>query len=392
MSDLSYEQAFRWFGYKPGESVTLENLYLRLANWRNNNSGDPDQYYTKMNHAYAVLASELVKVAWNKISLFPIPVEEALVMFGYRTWDSPPCRFTVNYKFRLLAPRRSATLKDAEQFDSAYRVLYDHAERRDNDHDYILEPPFAPIFKAIAAKDAGAGWDTTKHFNEHITYKEAEAVFGIDVRKHTSSEVTALFRKLQGQCTSVEEAHKLDCAYRFLFSVLITHERHFSAPIDSPYAPVLAKKLGLPLPVVKIEPVIADEIKEEGKTPTLSEESIFLGMSVDEARLVLKFEKNEAVTLEVLYARYKDASAANDSKVIQEEIDTAYRVLIAHLEDQIKEMAEEKARTLYKYGKDDIIEQDDLLEKFTTIIKNAELAHLHDEAKKAYQVLLKVAV
>lgn len=309
MTELSYEQAFRWFGCKPGEAVTLENLYLRLATWRNNNSGDPDQYYTRMNRAYAVLASKLVIEVWDKVSLLPITVEDALVMFGHRTWDKPQTRFMLNYEFRLLAPRRSATLQDAEQFDSAYRVLYDHAERRDDDHDYILEPPFAPTFKALAAKDAAAGWDTTKHFNEQITYKEAEAVFGIpDVAKLTSPEVTAIFRELQGRCTSVEEAHKLDCAYRFLFSVLLTHERHFSAPIDSPYAPVLAKKLSPPSTVgdtTMRQPSGFGIVDFIDRYNQLKERREFNRCATTtDARRWFAYEPEERFTLEDLQSRY----------------------------------------------------------------------------------------
>ena len=56
-----------------------------------------------------------------------------------------------------------------------------------------------------------------------------------------------------------------------------------------------------------------------------------------------------------------------------------------------KEMTEAKAREFYRYGLKQIIYKDELLDRYTNVIKNKEMVHLHDKAKEAYQMLLKIA-
>ena len=56
MEPVSYEDALRWFGYEPGEEVTIQDLRLGLHDWRRETNLGPDHdYYILMTEAYYVL-------------------------------------------------------------------------------------------------------------------------------------------------------------------------------------------------------------------------------------------------------------------------------------------------------------------------------------------------
>lgn len=322
-SSMTKEEAYRCFGYEPNQDFTIEDITARLAQWRNDKTREQnEEHYQLMTQAFYLLSSEKIISAWDNVSSSSMTLKEALKVFGKEPHEKPPGRMYLNYEFGQFSRWSITTVEEAEKLDAAYRVLFEHAEVLDNHKEIKLEPPFAPTLKVIIGREKAAGWESPKQWQGEISNKKAHAVFGIeDVGKMLPYEVTEKFEELQGDCTTVEEAEKLDLAYRWLFSVCCKYEKDFTEPIASPYAPILAQKL-----VIATAPPVLEETpaqEEVIEAPARSEE-----MTVEHAREVFDYAKDEIPTRVDLRERYQNFLKRNLDEVIQEEIDEAYAVLL----------------------------------------------------------------
>ncbi len=261
IAEYSYEKAERAFRLSPGEVISPEELQARHAHWKDNTKGADDHQWQLTKHAYNLLLTPISQAAWEQIPPSSITLKQALKIFGKErdcevSSSDVPDQESLNFDFGSLSRWAVATPEKALELDSAYRKLYEYSYPRQYARPEPMEPPCSLKFQKISTQERAAGWETLQNLNDKITDKEAHAVFAIaDVGKFLPDEITALFEDLQTRCTTVEDAQKLDEAYRWLFTVSCRFEKDFTVPIASPYAPVLAQQLAKPA----MPPVIEEE-------------------------------------------------------------------------------------------------------------------------------------
>ena len=345
IAEFSYEQAREAFSLRSGEDVSLEELQARYAHWKDNSSGKSDHTWQLMNHAYSLLITPLSKAAWEQIPPSSITLKEAFKVFGMERDEKAqqlsssdvPKQLTLNTDFGYRSRWFLSTIEDAQRLDAAYYALYQHAKPHQYAKNEPMEPPCSLRFQAIIARERAAGWDSPKIGKWEITDKEAHAVFGIeDVGKITPPEVTALFKDFQTRCTTVEEAEKLDLAYRWLFMISCRFEKDFTVSIASPYAPVLAKKLGQPLPVMA-----QTQQKEVTRASGLP-----VGFPPDPAPLSVDEQKDECIVSlwETFYKTKEVATGIQHSSLLVHTADTGLQLLksfrksfASNVQDQVVE-------------------------------------------------------
>ena len=137
---------------------------------------------------------------------------------------------------------------------------------------------------------------------------------------------------LQKKYITVEEAEKLDWAYRYLFNKTTKFCEYFSSPIDPPFAPVLAQKLAKPVSGV----VSGLNSSSAGHTelvtaeaPPLAEPPISIEMTIEIAMWFFGYDTTYKFTREELFSRYQRLKEKNKNRQeVLNDLGIAFQVLL----------------------------------------------------------------
>ncbi len=394
---MPYEDALTCFGYESGEKFTFEELELRLREWERergiikNKDRKPEEsdFPTVMTKAHNILVSDLIKTAWAEAeaALTPMTVPEAAGVFGIYSGLDNLGRGYINALLRDTKDLHCKTLARAQELDSAYRTLFKYAKVRswEEEQGMGLEYPISPVFKAVMEYQKKAGWDFNSPHSKGQNPDSAQEILGIENWLQVkASDITKHFRDRQVSCSDVEQAEKLDAAYRCLFIERVLLSRDGDTPIDQPFAQSFGSQQAAPAPVPVMTKPQQEEVAEEA--PALTPD-----MSVDEAISVFVFENKEALELGELTRQYKKLAIRDGlSPEMLQEIDVAYQVLKTYLEAP-KEAAYQQERKKLGFGSTDTITKKDLELRYKKASQITDSKAEQRELDEAYQVLLKIA-
>jgi len=427
MENISVDEARKWFGYEPGEDVSLEELQSRWDQWRKENPDQSLGHQRLMGEAFELLSSDIIRDVWNTIPLSSMSVHDALEVFGH---DRPsihsiapnepkfsPDPATIRMMFLKHKTWKCPTLEKAIQLDQAYRVLFEYPfNPHENYESSPLEPPCAPLFQKIVDSETKAGWDSAHPYTKGMTTKEASAVFGIeDFSKMAPSDINQMFQKLQSSSLTSEDVKKLDAAYRYLFVKTTKFAECFDTPFARPFGLTLAQSQAAT--IAEEEAKQAQLEQEEQDRIRLEEEAAqkikkLADAEAEAARKQKELEEAEAEAARLAEEREQAAQAAQ--KLIEEqtrkqaELLEQHRIQAAELirkEEELKnlppvsvetekppaplpDMTFDEAIGHFVFEKEEDLELGELTRQYKKFaIREGFSTEMHEEIDAAYQVL-----
>jgi hypothetical protein len=136
MKELTYANALELFGLTPDNPITLNDLEIRYAKWRREETGASTVKKRLMDGAFEILASDVLIAAWKTIPPSQMTVHDALAIYGHKHSEysirkpdelafEPPS-VVVRKMFLEHKVWQCPTLEKAMKLDQAYRILYDY--------------------------------------------------------------------------------------------------------------------------------------------------------------------------------------------------------------------------------------------------------------------------
>lgn len=265
-------EAREWFGFKPRERFTFDDLQLICADWRRRHAGGSEEDYRYMARAYQLLAGEARGTTSEQM-----------------TEEDNQYRFEAHKLWKSVEP-----LFSKMSYDEACNLFASHCE---------ISP------------------DTVKD----LFPVELTALFGDHQKRCLTVETARQF----------DEAYRLVFIKNY-YRINNGHyawETYIAQPYSPALEQQLAESVAPPVTEEEqLAPVVVAAPEEEIiEAPALSPE-----MSVEEALRAFAFQQDDEFDEEELNARYDDKSVLTDSKTEQVTIDTAYEVLKAYLKEQKK--------------------------------------------------------
>ncbi len=327
--------ARKCFGYEPRERFTFEDLQERAAQWKNENPEEFKENRSIFMRAYYLLAGEA----------------RATTRERQTSEDSIEAR-----RLWALVPEQFATMSHQEAEAAACELFASHC-----------------------------------------------GVQPVIIKEMFPIELTNLFQQHRESCSTLEMARQFDDAYSRLFRQNYNrlHNPNYDWEwfIDTPYSPVLAKRLAPPLPVDVPEPVIAEVPQEElieAPAPSVKEyvlkpvEPVKVNSMLATALGVFGLTESQLTSVDELREHYNRKIVATDPDLAGGVIE-AYDILKAEIENSQNEVAYQEERTLFGFGLTDTITKIQLDDRYEEASEKTDSKAEQKVLDEAYQVLLKIA-